>query len=751
MKSSERNSVSLRIASGILFMAFVLSFIFITLRVEAQWNNNTAVNELIATLPVADMHQVPTSDGKTWIAFYNAASNNYNMRAQLIDANGFKLLGDDGILVDGHTSGSATYVFNVCVDSANNLVIAMQDERSGTDKAVMYKISPAGNQLWGADGIVLGLGLAPYPAVLSMGEVVVAWNESNSNTLKLQKITTGGTAAWTSPISILVGSTATTMGQPVGCTSGKFTVVYQKRGVGINSYLYSQMFDNSGNALYSPLQLSTQATAAVRYYSVQAEDDTVFVGYFASPNTRFNSFLQRINPDGTIPWGNNGSNFNTHTGTNDSFQGPTSINFTPGSNYVWAVCTFSNPNQTQYGVYVQKFLKTTGARQFSDYAKSVYAISSNMDTQDGDLALVSDAPMFMSYNSVYKIYATRLDGSGNFVWPGNNVILSSTTANQGSPKGRYGFTPIGPNRCAGSWTEDRGVGDHGYIQGISVGGLIGLVVATQGNVPAVITTNGGTLQMVDTVFPATANQNVTWSIVPGTGMATISGTGLVTAVSNGTAYAKAIAVQDTTVMDSLMITISNQVAAPPTVVTLPATNISSSGATLNGSVNANTLLTNVSFDWGLTSAYGNNIAAVPPTVSGTNDTAVQAVLTGLQSYTTYHFRIKGVNLAGTSAGEDLIFTTLQGVGVNEKEPLKIEVYPVPNDGHFNISVSSSTETSCKLDIYNNLGLKVLGTSTITVNGNTVMPVDLGSLPGGVYTIILGNTSGRFERKIVVDK
>jgi hypothetical protein len=45
------------------------------------------------------------------------------MRAQLIDANGFKLLGADGMLVSNYTSGSATYVFNVAVDASNNLII----------------------------------------------------------------------------------------------------------------------------------------------------------------------------------------------------------------------------------------------------------------------------------------------------------------------------------------------------------------------------------------------------------------------------------------------------------------------------------------------------------------------------------------------------------------------------------------------------------------------------------------------------
>ncbi|MGA2822768.1 MAG: Ig-like domain-containing protein [Bacteroidales bacterium] len=735
--------------------AFSSFFIFIICSLlpgmlHAQWNPNTLVNLQISGLIIADMQSVSTTDGKTWIAFYNQNGGNYDMRAQLIDADGYKLLGSDGILVDNHTSGSATYVFSVCVDASNNLIIAFQDERSGPDQAVVYKISETGTELWGSDGIVLGQGLAPYPATLSNGEVVVCWNETTSNTLKLQKITTSGTTAWTTPISIMVGSTTTSRGQVIANTAGKFTVVYQKKGSGISSTLYAQRFDNSGTALYAPLQICNQTTSMARYYSIVAEGDTTYFGYYASVGFRFNSFLQRINPDGTIPWGMNGSNFNTSVGTNDNYQGQTEINRAPGSDYVWSVCTFSDPNQTIYGVYIQKFLKTTGARQFSDQAKVVYPIGSNEYTQAGSLALVFDTPMFMTYISSYKIYATRLDASGNFVWPGNDVEISSTTATAGNPKMRYGFTPDGPNRCAGIWTENRGMGYLGYAQGISIGGLIGVVVATQGSVPATITTNQGTLQLVATVYPSTANQSVTWSIVPGTGAATIDSTGLVTAISNGTVYAVATAVQDNTVNDSLMITMSGQTAQSPTVTTMPATGIFYSGATLNGIVNANTLLTNVYFDWGVTAFYGNTVDATPSTVTGTTDTPVLANLSGLISNKTYHFRVRAINAAGLTSGADLTFTT-SGVGIDEKIPLSIDINPVPNDGHFSIIISSETETSYKLSIYNDLGIKIYGDPVITVKGTVITPIDLGSAPSGLYTIILRNDSSQLIRKMLVNK
>jgi hypothetical protein len=372
---------------------------------------------------------------------------------------------------------------------------------------------------------------------------------------------------------------------------------------------------------------------------------------------RFNSFLQRINPNGTIPYGMNGSAFNTSTGGSDLYQMTTNINLTPGSPYVWSVCTFSNTNQSNYGIYIQKFLKTSGARQFTDQGKVVYPVSASSIQHAGNLQLHNDLPLFMSYENGYKLYVTKLDGNGNFVWCYNRTEISSTTAGAGNPKGRYDFCQVGPDRYAGIWTENRGTADLGYIQGISQNGLFGIDVTTQGAVPAIINTGNGTLQMVSTVFPSYASQLVTWSIVPVTGMANVSATGLVTAIADGTVWAKAIAVQDNTVKDSLLITLSNQVPVAPDVITLPASNVEWFSATLNGSVDANYFNSTSSFEWGLTNAYGNTISSAPAIVSGGNPTPVIAELTGLNHSTTYHFRCKGVNTAGTSYGQDLTFTT----------------------------------------------------------------------------------------------
>ena len=146
MKTNRILSDQTACLTGIAALAMLFLFSFFPGQARAQWNTNTSVNIQISGLPTADIESVATTDGKTWIAFYHQNGGNYDMRAQLVDANGYKLLGPDGMLVSNQTSGSATYVFNVCVDAANNLIIGCQDERTGSDQAVVYKVSQAGTQ-----------------------------------------------------------------------------------------------------------------------------------------------------------------------------------------------------------------------------------------------------------------------------------------------------------------------------------------------------------------------------------------------------------------------------------------------------------------------------------------------------------------------------------------------------------------------------------------------------------------------------
>jgi alpha-tubulin suppressor-like RCC1 family protein len=95
----------------------------------------------------------------------------------------------------------------------------------------------------------------------------------------------------------------------------------------------------------------------------------------------------------------------------------------------------------------------------------------------------------------------------------------------------------------------------------------------------------------------------------------------------------------------------------PVVATLPATDLASLRATLNGTVIARDELTTVAFEYGPTSEYGTTIPATPSEISGTNLMAVAANLSGLNAET-YHYRIVATDRNGTSYGDDVSFTPL---------------------------------------------------------------------------------------------
>jgi hypothetical protein len=95
----------------------------------------------------------------------------------------------------------------------------------------------------------------------------------------------------------------------------------------------------------------------------------------------------------------------------------------------------------------------------------------------------------------------------------------------------------------------------------------------------------------------------------------------------------------------------------PTTVSKTATNISTSIATLNGSVNANYLSTVLYFEYGTTTKYGNTAAATQSPVEGNTVTNVSVNISGLIMGTIYHYRIKATNSLGTTISKDMTFKT----------------------------------------------------------------------------------------------
>jgi hypothetical protein len=95
----------------------------------------------------------------------------------------------------------------------------------------------------------------------------------------------------------------------------------------------------------------------------------------------------------------------------------------------------------------------------------------------------------------------------------------------------------------------------------------------------------------------------------------------------------------------------------PAVIVAAATNIISTGATLNGYVNAYSLATVITFEYGPTSIYGKTITASQSPLSENTEIQVSASISGLTPSTLYHYRIIATNSLGTVFSNDITFTT----------------------------------------------------------------------------------------------
>ena len=95
----------------------------------------------------------------------------------------------------------------------------------------------------------------------------------------------------------------------------------------------------------------------------------------------------------------------------------------------------------------------------------------------------------------------------------------------------------------------------------------------------------------------------------------------------------------------------------PQVQTNYATNIQNSSATLNASITdlGSSASATIWFQWGTTTSYGNQTYQQTQGYTGTFSQGIS----GLSSYTTYHFRVVAQNTYGTLYGQDMTFYTSQ--------------------------------------------------------------------------------------------
>ncbi len=444
-------------------MKWILTWVFTSwaLVITAQWTTELDVNTQAGTSALSILKTLGASDGSTVVVFWKevGAPTNLELRMQRLDANGVAQWGVDGMLVSDAISMSTYTVMGTAVlDADDNLYIGV----TATDGELghVFKLDAQGNHLWDPAGVTFATGYGIVILPLSTGEAVVSW--LNVPNAFVQKFDASGGTLWPTAQPVISGSSKTAPAELFELSNGDVELMFHTYNFGVSSTLWAQRYAGAtGEPVWSaPTQLSNKTTAWNTKYSAGQIGDATYLGYAAATGFRFDSFLQRVDPDGSLPWGINGADFDVNE---TDYEMNTRI--AVGEGVVWSICNYKDPNQTQNGERIQRFDSETGARQLTDNGKELFAIGTER-VHASDLHLLNGAPLFLMESgmdngvSPTELHLVALDAEGDFLWENTTEPLATFSANKSDTQ----LTPPVSGQVVAVWREAKAGTDAPFAQ-----------------------------------------------------------------------------------------------------------------------------------------------------------------------------------------------------------------------------------------------------------------------------------------------
>jgi hypothetical protein len=193
----------------------------------------------------------------------------------------------------------------------------------------------------------------------------------------------------------------------------------------------------------------------------------------------------------------------------------------------------------------------------------------------------------------------------------------------------------------------------------------------------------------------------------------------------------------------------------PTVATSAAGQVTSSSATLNGSVNPNGVETSAWFDWGTSSALLSYDSTLSKSIgSGSSAVSISETLTGLSPATTYYYRAVAQDSVGTQADSILSFrTSTIPPTVATAAAASVTSSSATLNGSVNPNGSSTTAwfewgTSGTLETYSSTAAQSIGSGASAVSDSASL-TGLG-LDTTYYYRVVGQNSAGIERGYILD-
>ncbi len=413
-----------RVRSILVFLCLVLAGSVAAL---AQWSTDPTVNTAIG-LGENDQVQpkvMTLADGSAYISWFDNSTGGYDVRLQKLDATGAPLFTSAGLLV-ADRGLSWTTDYGLDIDTAGNAYLAFNDDRSGTEQITATKVSPAGEQLWGATGVQLTSDAtgkyAPEIVATTDGNAVVAWTGENRKGLSsvlIAKIDSSGAIMWDALVGPAHGYTSLMFSHIVASDEGSVIVSWVRTDRSRYRNLVAQKFNDKGRPKWGKGVavldgLSTLQGGEFPSHVSDGAGGAVFAWYNTGP---LEALVQHVDASGAQMFPSNGLPVSTN---------PAYVRVNPSLAYdaatgdAYVVYYQYDPYSYIGGIYAQRISKD-GVREWTDDGKQLmpdsdasYAWPTAVFTPTGLLGAWIQSPLYAVDQS---IYGAKIDSGGSVVCP----------------------------------------------------------------------------------------------------------------------------------------------------------------------------------------------------------------------------------------------------------------------------------------------------------------------------------------------
>lgn len=423
---------------------FTLIVALATFTLAGAWESDTDKNDLITPegIDIYGYDIQTNCHGMTYVFYQTPRSGGITMRLQILDRDGRKTLGNEGIIVSDEANSSSTVVNQLMmVDREGNAIIPVSDWRAGSRQPLytVYKVNEQGQTLWSTtlnNGVVNG-SLANMQVVqVADGGYVLAYFRYGGGAyyITLEKLSADGESLWIR--DVYEEGVMYSYPYLVDATDGNVMLIY---AVGTSYDLTARLIDADGNdAWEQPLTFYTGGFSPIRAIQTAvnvkpAPDGGALVAWMHIDGTYF-SRMAWIRNDGSMA-------FDTDDGSILISNENTLSRYLPDFCYddaadaIYAVYRQFNQSKQEYqGIYMQK-ISPTGQLLWGDTGLPVVAMQEESQVASPSIKSAGEGRVAVFHQSLWGLasegpvgsYMTLFDGEGQMVQEPVNFSTNDDT------------------------------------------------------------------------------------------------------------------------------------------------------------------------------------------------------------------------------------------------------------------------------------------------------------------------------------